>query len=64
MYHGLWYTFTLHVLPVQCRAADVEIFIAGESYAGFYVPWIAEHIVKMQLVTAGDGSTSRIKAGK
>jgi carboxypeptidase C (cathepsin A) len=42
----------------------VEIFIAGESYAGFYVPWIAEHIVQMQLVTAADGSTSRVKAGK
>jgi carboxypeptidase C (cathepsin A) len=41
----------------------VEIFIAGESYAGFYVPWIAEHIVQMQLVTAEDGTTTRVKDG-
>lgn len=32
-----------------------ELFISGESYAGFYVPWIAEHIVKMQLVPNEQG---------
>lgn len=32
----------------MCPAA--ELFLSGESYAGFYIPWIAEHIVSKQLV--------------
>eukprot|EP00603_Paraphysomonas_imperforata_P008471 CAMPEP_0114448742 /NCGR_PEP_ID=MMETSP0103-20121206/20494_1 /TAXON_ID=37642 ORGANISM="Paraphysomonas imperforata, Strain PA2" /NCGR_SAMPLE_ID=MMETSP0103 /ASSEMBLY_ACC=CAM_ASM_000201 /LENGTH=573 /DNA_ID=CAMNT_0001620791 /DNA_START=40 /DNA_END=1761 /DNA_ORIENTATION=+ len=28
--------------------ATLPVFISGESYAGFYIPWIADHIVRMQ----------------
>jgi carboxypeptidase C (cathepsin A) len=35
-----------------CPAA--ELFLSGESYAGFYIPWIAEHIVSKQLVQRHD----------
>jgi hypothetical protein len=41
-------------VPVLCcgfTCVGVELFIAGESYAGFYIPWMAEHIVKEQLMT-------------
>eukprot|EP01033_Poteriospumella_lacustris_P009692 gene9692-6935_t len=36
----------------EYRAA--ELFLSGESYAGFYIPWIAEHIVSKQLVRRHD----------
>jgi carboxypeptidase C (cathepsin A) len=28
--------------------AELEVYISGESYAGFYIPWIADHIVRTQ----------------
>ena len=36
-----------------------ELFISGESYAGFYIPWIAEHIVRSQLVPDARGDLVR-----
>ena len=45
-------------------ATGVELFIAGESYAGFYIPWIAEHIVQMQLLPDADtGVVARDTSG-
>lgn len=38
---------------------DAELFISGESYAGFYIPWIAEHIVRSQLVPDARGDLVR-----
>lgn len=35
----------------------VDLFLSGESYAGFYIPWIAEHIVSQQLVAQVDSVT-------
>lgn len=35
------------------------MFLSGESYAGFYIPWIAEHIVSAQLVKGSDDSYRR-----
>lgn len=36
---------------------EAEIFLSGESYAGFYIPWIAEHIISKQLVPYHDDAT-------
>ena len=37
----------------------MELFIAGESYAGFYIPWMSQHIVEQQLVTNAAGVQTR-----
>jgi len=42
--------FVLSFLQVFPEFKDVEIFISGESYAGFYIPRIAQHIVQKQLI--------------
>lgn len=34
-----------------------ELVLTGESYAGAYIPWIAEHIVEQQLVPLIDSNT-------
>lgn len=34
------------------------MYISGESYAGFYIPWMAEIIVRNQMVTV-HGKTFR-----
>ncbi len=39
---------------------DAEIFLSGESYAGFYIPWIAEHIVSKQLIRKEDKQTGEL----
>ena len=42
-----------------CSIPGAELFISGESYAGFYIPWIAEHIVRSQLVPNARGELVR-----
>jgi carboxypeptidase C (cathepsin A) len=41
--------FLVSFLLVFPEYKDVEIYLSGESYAGFYIPWIAETIVKYQM---------------
>lgn len=38
---------------------DVEIFLSGESYAGFYIPWIAEAVVTAQMKLLPGGYYTR-----
>lgn len=45
--------------PLLTLLPGAELFIAGESYAGFYIPWIAEHIVRSQLVPDARGDLVR-----
>eukprot|EP01034_Spumella_vulgaris_P038015 gene38015-46914_t len=42
--------FFLSFITVFPQFKGMETFISGESYAGFYIPYIAEHIVNNQLV--------------
>ena len=30
---------------------DVDLYLSGESYAGFYIPWIGEIIVRNQMIS-------------
>jgi carboxypeptidase C (cathepsin A) len=41
-----WY---LSFISIFDEYQNTELYIAGESYAGAYIPWIAEHILKYQL---------------
>jgi hypothetical protein len=41
--------FLLSFLQVFTEYKDVELYLTGESYAGFYIPWIADTIVKYQM---------------
>ena len=41
--------FLLSLLQVFPEYKDVEIFLTGESYAGFYIPWIANTVIKYQM---------------
>jgi len=41
--------FLLSFISVFPEYKDVETFLSGESYAGFYIPWIAEAIVTAQM---------------
>jgi carboxypeptidase C (cathepsin A) len=44
-----FYNFLKSFLSVFEDLRDAEVYITGESYAGFYIPWIANHIVRHQL---------------
>jgi carboxypeptidase D len=44
-----FHSFLISFLSVFTDLADAHIYITGESYAGFYIPWIAHHIVHGQL---------------
>ena len=44
-----FFLFLKSFLTVFTEYKDVEVFISGESYAGFYIPYMAAHIVKQQL---------------
>ena len=46
-----WY---LSFLTIFREYQESALYIAGESYAGAYIPWIAEHIVKYQLKNPSD----------
>lgn len=37
----------------------VELFLSGESYAGFYIPWIADAIVTAQIKKLPGGFFTR-----
>ncbi|KAJ1441737.1 Alpha/Beta hydrolase protein [Ochromonadaceae sp. CCMP2298] len=41
--------FLLSFLQVFKQYEHVELYITGESYAGFYIPWMAQHIVEEQM---------------
>ena len=41
-------SFLLTFLGVFPHLAGLPLFITGESYAGTYIPWIAEHIIRTQ----------------
>eukprot|EP01038_Epipyxis_sp_PR26KG_P004454 gene4454-6299_t len=43
-----FHNFLLSFFKIFPELATAEVSITGESYAGFYVPWIAEHIVRTQ----------------
>eukprot|EP01032_Pedospumella_encystans_P012048 gene12048-13965_t len=51
--------FILSFMEVFPQYKGAELFISGESYAGFYIPWIAEHIVRSQLVPDARGDLVR-----
>jgi carboxypeptidase C (cathepsin A) len=48
-----FHNFLKSFLRVFTDLADAEVYISGESYAGMYIPSIAEYIVKAQLSDAG-----------
>ena len=43
-----FYRFLQSFLRVFPNLVGAPLFITGESYAGTYIPWIAEHILRMQ----------------
>lgn len=44
-----FFSFMKSFLSVFTELADAEVFITGESYAGFYIPYMAQEIVAKQL---------------
>ena len=52
-------TLTLTPYTHTTSSAGAELYISGESYAGFYIPWIASHIVRSQLVPDSRGNLVR-----
>ena len=44
-----FYSFLISFLKVFTELSDAKVFISGESYAGSYIPSIAQYIVKKQL---------------
>ena len=40
--------FLQSMMEVFPEYQDIPLFIAGESYAGFYIPWISQHILQLQ----------------
>lgn len=48
-------SFLLSFMTVFTEYKGVELFVSGESYAGFYIPWIAAHVVLSQMVPGSDG---------
>lgn len=49
--------FLLSFLDNFPQYKGVAMYLSGESYAGFYVPWIAEHIVSHQLIPSTTGAS-------
>lgn len=41
--------FLLSFLTIFPEYQDIEIYLTGESYAGFYIPWIANTIIRYQM---------------
>jgi carboxypeptidase C (cathepsin A) len=59
--------FLVSFLLVFPEYKDVEIYLSGESYAGFYIPWIAETIVKYQMkkkhsTSSGSSSSASVSS--
>ena len=41
-------SFLTSFFSVFTDYANIPVYISGESYAGFYIPWIADHLIRMQ----------------
>lgn len=41
-------SFLTSFFTVFKELADLPVYISGESYAGFYIPWIADHLLRTQ----------------
>ena len=51
------------VVVVVVTGAGAEIFISGESYAGAYIPWIAQHIVQEQIAPPAAPAVDQLTPG-